>query len=63
MRLISRYAHNTCKMFFLTATPVYDNYNQFLELVKLLNKDVIKETKDTQLSTLIPYIITIKKIK
>ena len=56
MRLISRYAHNTCKMFFLTATPVYDNYNQFLELVKLLNKDVIKETKDMQLSTLIPYI-------
>lgn len=37
MRYISRYAHNSSKMFFLTATPVFDNLNQFVELVKLLN--------------------------
>jgi hypothetical protein len=57
MRLISRYADETCKMFFLTATPVFDNYAQFLELVKLLNKNPIKDdNKDLKASDLFPYI-------
>lgn len=57
MRILSRYADDTCKMFFLTATPIYDNYNQFLELVKLLNKEPIKDDdKDIKISSLIPYI-------
>lgn len=56
MRLLSKYADDTCKMFFLTATPIYDNYNQFLELVKLLNRNEIKDDKDMKLSSLIPYI-------
>ena len=54
MRYIARYAHPSCKMFFLSATPVFDNYRQFIELVKLLNKDEIK--KDKNLNHLIPYL-------
>jgi hypothetical protein len=54
MRYIAKYAHNTCKMFFLSATPVFDNYRQFIELIKLLNKDQIKNSKD--LNKLIPYL-------
>jgi hypothetical protein len=54
MRYIARYAHDSCKMFFLSATPVFDNYRQFIELVKLLNKDEIKKDKD--LNHLIPYL-------
>lgn len=54
MRYIARYAHDSCKMFFLSATPVFDNYRQFIELVKLLNKEEIKKDKD--LNQLIPYL-------
>jgi hypothetical protein len=54
MRYIARYAHDSCKMFFLSATPVFDNYRQFIELVKLLNRDEIKKDKD--LNHLIPYL-------
>ena len=56
MRFISRYADKTCKMFFLTATPVFDNYNQFVELVKLLNVKPFEDAKYTSLRDLIPYI-------
>ena len=55
MRYISRYAHNTCKMFFLTATPVFDNYTQFVELVKLLHKEEIRE-EIKSIKQLLPYI-------
>jgi hypothetical protein len=54
MRYIARYAHDSCKMFFLSATPVFDNYRQFIELVKLLNKNEIKKDKD--LNHLVPYL-------
>lgn len=56
MRYISRYAHKTCKMFFLTATPIFDNYYQFIELVKILNIEPIKEEKVFAMINLIPYI-------
>jgi hypothetical protein len=39
LRLLTREAEKTCKMFFLTATPVFDNYNQFIELVLNLRPD------------------------
>ena len=55
MRYISRYAHDTCKMFFLTATPVFDNYKQFIELVKLLNKEPINEDIKS-IKDLLPYL-------
>ena len=55
MRYISRYAHDTCKMFYLTATPVFDNYMQFVELVKLLHKEEIG-TDIKSIKQLLPYI-------
>jgi len=55
MRFISKYAHPTCKMFFLSATPVFDNYKQFIELVKLLNTSDIDD-KIKSISQLIPYL-------
>jgi hypothetical protein len=56
MRYISRYADKSCKIFFLTATPVFDNYHQFVELVKLLNVNPIADSKYSSLRELIPYI-------
>lgn len=55
MRYISRYADKSCKMFYLTATPVFDNYMQFIELVKLLNTEPIKDDIKS-IKELIPYI-------
>jgi hypothetical protein len=55
MRYISRYADKSCKMFFLTATPIYDNYQQFIELVKLLNINPIKNNLKS-LKQYVPYI-------
>jgi DNA polymerase III delta prime subunit len=55
MRYISRYAHDSCKMFFLTATPVFDNYMQFVELVKLLNREPINEDIKS-IKELLPYL-------
>ena len=42
-------------MFFLTATPVFDNYTQFVELVKLLHKEEINE-EIKSIKQLLPYI-------
>jgi hypothetical protein len=42
-------------MFFLTATPVFDNYMQFVELVKLLHKEPINENIKS-IKELLPYI-------
>jgi len=39
LRLMTTLAHNTCKMFLLTATPVFDNYGQFMQLVLNLRPD------------------------
>ena len=56
MRYISRYADKSCKMFFLTATPVFDNYLQFIELVKLLNVNPIDDKNLKNFKSIIPYI-------
>lgn len=56
MRFISKYADNSCKMFFLTATPVFDNLYQFIELVKLLNVKEIDFSKIKKATDLIPYL-------
>jgi len=55
MRFISKYADASCKMFFLSATPVFDNYKQFIELVKLLNTSDIDD-KVRSISELIPFL-------
>ena len=56
MRYISRYAHNSSKMFFLTATPVFDNLFQFIELVKLLNINPIDFSNIKKAYDLIHYL-------
>lgn len=56
MRFISKYAHNSCKMFFLTATPVFDNSFQFLELIKLLNVKEIDFSRIKKERDLLPYL-------
>ena len=56
MRYISRFADKTCKMFFLTATPVFDNYLQFIELVKLLNVKPIDDKNLKSIKNIIPFI-------
>jgi hypothetical protein len=56
MRYISRFADKSCKMFFLTATPVFDNYLQFIELVKLLNVKPIDDKNLKSFKQIIPYI-------
>jgi len=33
MRLLTKFAHPSSKFFLLTATPIYDNYGQFIELI------------------------------
>ena len=33
MRLLTKFSHPSAKMFLLTATPIYDNYGQFIELI------------------------------
>lgn len=42
MRLITKLANKSCKFFFLTATPVFDNYNQFIQLVYNLVPEIDK---------------------
>jgi len=47
LRLITKLAHSSSKMFFLTATPIFDNYGQFLQLVlnlcPTLNNNSVKK--------------------
>ena len=40
MRLLTLLTNKTSKMFLLTATPVFDNYGQFIELVLNLRPDI-----------------------
>ena len=46
LRLITKLAYKNCKIFLLTATPVFDNYGQFMQLVLNLNPDTIPDKKD-----------------
>ena len=39
LRLMTKLANKTAKFFFLTATPVFDNYNQFIQLVLNIRPD------------------------
>jgi len=37
IKLLSKFSHNSCKLIFLTATPIYDSHKELPELVYLLN--------------------------
>jgi DnaJ-domain-containing protein 1 len=47
LRLLTKLAHPSSRIFLLTATPVFDNYGQFIELILNLRPDV-DETKITR---------------
>jgi len=46
LRLITKLADKTSKIFLLTATPVFDNYGQFIQLVLNLSPDSNPNKKD-----------------
>lgn len=46
LRLLTKLAHKTSKIFLLTATPVFDNYGQFLQLVMNLNPDTDPQKRE-----------------
>ena len=51
MRLLTKLANPTSKLFLLTATPVFDNYGQFIELIlnlrpELDDKKIIRNAKN-----------------
>jgi len=54
-KLLTIYADVTCKMILLTATPIFDNSKQFIELIKIMNNN-IKKNEDTDLINLIEYL-------
>ena len=55
LRLLSQEAEKNCKMFFLTATPIFDNYKQFIELVYILKPDA-KIKNDADIKSIIHLI-------
>jgi hypothetical protein len=59
MRLLTKFAHPTSKIFLLTATPIYDNYGQFIELIlnlcpKINDKDIVRNF--TAIKKLVPHL-------
>jgi hypothetical protein len=58
LRLMTKLANKTAKFFFLTATPVFDNYNQFIQLV--LN---LQPTADIKKTNNLKYLINLLKGK
>ena len=58
IRLMTKLADNTSKFFFLTATPVFDNYNQFIQLVLNMSPDVDMKKIDN-----LKYLINLLKGK
>lgn len=60
LRLLTRLAHPTCKIFLLSATPIFDNKREFFELVFNLCPEIddrryIKRN-DSELNQLAPYL-------
>jgi len=53
MRLLTKMANATSKIFLLTATPVFDNYGQFIELIlnlrpELDDKKIVRDAKNLE---------------
>ena len=59
MRLLTKFTHPTAKIFLLTATPIYDNYGQFIELIlnlcPTINDKSIKRNIGA-IKELVPYL-------
>jgi hypothetical protein len=39
LKLLSKYSHDSCKLLYLTATPIYDSFKELPELVYILNPE------------------------
>lgn len=62
LRLITKMADKSCKLFLLTATPVFDNYGQFIQLVLNLRPDAdMKQLNNKKLN--LGYLINLIKGK
>lgn len=55
-RLLTTYAHPTCKMVLLTATPIFDNISQMKELVHCMNPNVHTISSKAKISDVIDYL-------
>ena len=61
LRLITTLADKSCKLFLLTATPVFDNYGQFIQLVLNLRPDADITKKGLNLGYFINLIKGIRR--
>ena len=53
-KVLTSMAHKSCKMVFMTATPIFDNINQFKELVRVMAPEESKGlTNDSKISEVI----------
>lgn len=58
LKILTKNAHPTSKMVFLTATPIFDNVAQLKELVKVMSPDIIDVPSKqwTKISDVIDYL-------
>ena len=56
LRLLSLLADNSAKFFYLTATPIFDNYGQFIELILNLCPKIKYQNNDINLKDL-PFLL------
>jgi hypothetical protein len=56
-KLMNEFAHDSCKMAFMTATPIFDNLSQFKEVVQAVApKAKLIPTKHNTILSLIPFL-------
>lgn len=56
LKYMAMHAHPSCKLIYLTATPIFDNMIQFKELVHIMNPSVDKIKKNAKISDVIDYL-------
>jgi hypothetical protein len=55
-RLLTKFAHPSCKMIIMTATPIFDNILQLKELVYALNPEEAEIKKNAKVSDIIDFL-------
>jgi len=60
MRLLTKLAHKSSKLFLLTATPIFDNYGQFIEMLLNLRPDIDDKTIKRDAKNIKTYINLLK---
>lgn len=56
LKYMTMHAHPSCKLIYLTATPIFDNMVQFKELVHIMNPSVDKIKRNAKISDVIDYL-------